>query len=485
MAGKNIFTDWRNFTRREILKAAGCGLISLAAGSCAAEVVQSGGERRRKPNFVIILTDDQGYQDVGCFGSPDIETPNLDRLAGGGMRFTSFYSAAPVCTPSRAALMTGCYPLRVGLPRVLHPYSFIGINAQEKTVAEYLRELGYATACVGKWHLGHHREFLPTRHGFDEYFGLPYSNDMLPDKSRMPPYPELPLIEGEEVIERNPDQSSLTTRYTERACDFIRRNKNRPFFLYLPHTMPHVPLYVSEKFRGKSRRGLYGDVIMEIDWSVGRIVATLEELGLERDTLVFFSSDNGPWLLQGAHGGSALPLREGKGTTFDGGQRVPTIMSWPGTIPSGRTCGEVCAMFDLLPTLVGLAGGRTDSDRFIDGRDIAPLLTGAAGAKSPHDAFYFYNAEELQAVRSGRWKFHLPHKYRSVEKAPDAKSGVRAVQKEIGRALFDIEADPSEANDLVSAHSDIAERLEKMAVEFDAALRAGARPPGKIAASEG
>ncbi|HOX36693.1 MAG TPA: sulfatase [Candidatus Brocadiia bacterium] len=469
-------------TRREMLKAAGLGLASLAMPSCAAAAGRNDGPPPRKPNFIVILADDQGYQDMGCFGSPDIVTPNLDRLAGQGMRFTSFYSAAPVCTPSRAALMTGCYPMRVSLPRVLFPLSDIGISAGEKTIAEYLKPLGYATACVGKWHLGHHPEFLPTRHGFDEYFGLPYSNDMLPDKLQKRIYPELPLIEGGKVIERNPDQAQLTTRYTERACAFIRANKDRPFFLYLPHTMPHVPLHVSDKFKGKSKRGLYGDVIMEIDWSVGRIAATLEELGLERDTLVFYSSDNGPWLIQGADGGSALPLREGKGTTFDGGQREPTIMRWPGVIPSGSSCNEMCAMFDVLPTIVGLAGGIIDKDRVIDGRDIAPLMKGQAGAATPHEAFYFYSAEELQAARSGRWKLHLPHQYRSVEKDASGPNGVRTSQKQIGPALFDIEADVGERTDLASANPDVVEKLTAMARQFDADLKAGARPPGRVSA---
>ena len=469
-------------TRREFLKTVGAGAASLALPGCAGARPHPGDhDLCHKPNFVVILTDDQGYEDAGCYGSPDIDTPNLDRMAAEGVRFTDFYSAAPSCTPSRAALMTGCYPQRVSLPNVIGPKSNIGINANEVTLAEVLKTQGYATACYGKWHLGHHREFLPTRHGFDDYFGLPYSNDMWPHHpTNKNGYPDLPLIEGVETIELNPDQRMLTTWYTERAVAFIEKNKERPFFLYVPHSMPHVPLHVSDKFAGKSKRGLYGDVIMEIDWSVGQILGALERLGLDRDTLVVFTSDNGPWLSYGDHAGSAGPLREGKGTTFDGGQREIGLMWWPGRIPAGTVCKEPAAMFDLLPTFARLAGAEVPSDRVIDGKDIWPLTSGQPGAQSPHDAFYFYRGNQLQAVRSGNWKLHLPHDYRSLDTPGAGGRPGPYVKKQIGKALFDLENDIGEQRDLSLEHPEVVQRLEAMARQFDKDLKATARPPGRI-----
>ena len=282
-----------------------------------------------QPNIIIMLTDDQGYQDVGCYGARGFDTPHLDRMAAGGMRFTDFYVGAPTCTPSRASLLTGCYPQRVGLPTVLAPWDTIGLSTEEPTLASLLKQSGYATACFGKWHLGCQPQFMPNKHGFDEYFGLPYSNDQWPFHPRperaklMPP---LPLMDNDTVLEHNPDQTQLTTWYTEHSVDFIERHQEQPFFLYVPHSMPHVPLHVSDKFKGKSDRGLYGDVMMEIDWSMGEILSTLDRLDMVENTLVVFLSDNGPWLEYGDHAGCALPLREGKWTTFDGGQRVPCIM---------------------------------------------------------------------------------------------------------------------------------------------------------------
>jgi len=438
------------------------------------------GSAAEKPNFVIIFADDQGYQDMGCFNAPLIETPNLDRMAAEGMRFTDFYSAAPVCTPSRAALMTGCYPQRVSLPNVIGPNAQIGISSYEVTIAEILKAQGYTTACYGKWHLGHHREFLPTRHGFDEYFGLPYSNDMWPNHPTNKSFPDLPLIEGEQVVERNPDQTQLTRRYTERAVKFIEENRDRPFFVYVPHSMPHVPLHVSERFKGKSKQGLYGDVIMELDWSVGEILSTLKRLGIDEKTLVVYSSDNGPWLSYGDHAGSAKPLREGKATTFDGGQREPTVMRWPGKIPAGAVCSEVGAMFDLLPTFAGLAGGRVPTDRVIDGKDIWPLISGQPGAKSPHEAFFFYNSRRLEAVRSGNWKLHLPHEYRSIEEYGTGGEPGRYVQRRIGQVLFDLERDVGEQHDVSANHREIVERLADMAREFDRELKRNTRLPGRV-----
>jgi len=400
-------------------------------------------------------------------------------MAAEGVRFTDFYSAAPSCTPSRAALMTGCYPVRVNLPNVIGPNARIGINSDEVTIAEILKTQGYATACYGKWHLGDHPKFLPTRHGFDDYFGLPYSNDMWPGHPTNKSFPDLPLIEGERVIELNPDQTQLTRWYTERAVAFITENKDRQFFLYVPHSMPHVPLHVSGRFNGKSKQGLYGDVIMEIDWSVGEILSALKRFGLDRNTLVVYSSDNGPWLSYGDHAGSAKPLREGKGTTFDGGQREPTIMWWPSRIRAGTVCREVCAMFDLLPTFVGLAGGEVPTDRVIDGKDIWPLMSARPGARSPHDAFFFYAGRRLDAVRSGKWKLHLPHAYNSLAEPGTGGQPGRYVQKKIGLALFDLERDVGEQHDVGADHPDIVQRLEEMAREFDRELKATARPPGR------
>ncbi len=310
----------------------------------------------RPPNVVLIFTDDQGYADLGCFGAKDFQTPNLDRMASEGVRFTDFYVAQAVCSASRTALLTGCYPNRVGILGALGPASRIGINEDEMTIAEALKPKGYATAIYGKWHLGHHPKFLPTRHGFDEYSGLPYSNDMWPKHPTNHSFPDLPYIEGEETVELNPDQTTLTTRYTERALRFIDQNQDRPFFLYVAHNMPHVPLHVSQKYEGKSKQGLYGDVIEEIDWSVGQILAALKSHGLDERTLVIFISDNGPWLSYGPHAGSAGPLREGKGTTFEGGVRVPCLMRWPGKIPAGTVCHEPAMTIDILPTLARLVG---------------------------------------------------------------------------------------------------------------------------------
>lgn len=478
----------RNYNRRDFLKAVGLGAAALTMTGCM-EAVRKRNENPA-PNFVIIFTDDQGYADVGCFGAERLETPNLDRMAAEGVRFTDFYVAAASCTPSRAALMTGCYPQRVGLPHVLGPNAKIGINSEERTIAEILKPLGYATACYGKWHLGHHPQFLPMRHGFDDYFGLPYSNDMWPHHPERPGgYPDLPLIEGEKIIEYNPDQTQLTTWYTERAVKFIEANKDRPFFVYLPHSMVHVPLFVSNKFKGKSKKGLFGDVVMEIDWSVGQILSTLKRLHIDRQTLVIFSSDNGPWLSYGDHAGSARPLREGKGTTFDGGQREPTIMRWPCKIPAGLVCKEAASTMDILPTLARLAGVELP-ERTIDGKDIWPLISGQTGARSPHEAFFYYNGWALEAVRSGKWKLHLPHGYRTLAGRPGGSGGipVKYERGKIGMALFDLENDISEQNDVSAEHPDAVKRLLRLVDRMredlgDSAKKMtgkGRRPPGRI-----
>lgn len=418
-----------------------------------------------KPNVVLVYADDLGYGDLSCYGAQGYRTPNLDRLASEGVRFTDFYVAQAVCSASRAALLTGCYSNRVGILGALGPKNNHGINDHETTLGEVFKSRGYATAAFGKWHLGHHPQFLPTRHGFDEYFGLPYSNDMWPKHPELKNgFPDLPLIEGEKTIALNPDQTQLTTQYAEHAVSFIERYKHQPFFVYLAHSMPHVPLHVSEKFGGKTERGLFGDVIEEVDWSVGQILETLERLKLERNTLVIFTSDNGPWLSYGDHAGTAGPLREGKGTSFDGGVREPCVMRWPGHIPPGTVCHEPAMTIDLLPTLAKLIGAKLPDDRIIDGLDIWPLIYGRPGAKSPHDAFYFYWGQELQAVRSGRWKLHFPHAYRSLE-GEGGKGGVptKYVQRQIHLSLFDLENDVGETKNVAAEHPEIVASLEKLA----------------------
>lgn len=445
-------------TRREFLAEtlAVAGSAWLSSG-CVTRMARTAG--MEKPNFIVIFTDDQGYNDLGCFGSPLIKTPNLDRMASQGMRFTDFYASAPVCTPSRASLMTGCYAQRLSMAdmpnaqgtleppaTVLFPHSKCGLNADELTVAESLKQCGYATACIGKWHLGHLPPFLPTRHGFDYYYGIPYSNDMVPS----------PLMRNEEVIEEPAVQETLTERYTEEAVAFIKANQERPFFLYLPHNMPHTPLYVSPRFAGQSAGGLYGDVIECIDWGVGRILDTLKELGLDRDTLVVFTSDNGPWLVKGEDGGFASPLRAGKGTTYEGGMRVPCIMRWPGRIPAGTTCSEVATTMDMMPTLTRLAGGSLPGDRVIDGKDIAPLMFGMPDAQSPHEAFYYYFGRQLHAVRSGDWKLKLetPFRGEDIYRAAFRRDDVR-----MPPALYNLRTDIGEQKNLLDAHKDIVERL--------------------------
>ena len=359
------------------------------------------------PNIVLIFCDDLGYGDLGCYGSAKNRTPNIDKLAQDGIRFTSFYSSSPVCTPSRASLMTGCYPRRVGMHEdftghwVLIPRSRRGLNPEELTVAEALKSKGYKTACIGKWHLGDQPEHLPTRHGFDRYFGIPYSNDMQNKRRGDPP---LPLVDQEKVISAPVDQSTLTKRYTEETISFIEQNKDGPFFVYLPHTFPHLPLFASPKFKDKSQNGRYGDSIEEIDWSTGEIMNCLERHGLAKNTLLIFTSDNGS---NGRNGGSNKPLAGAKGSTMEGGMRVPMIARWAGKIPAGKKCHELATMMDWLPTFCQLTGAKPPEKK-IDGHDIRDLLFAKDDAKSPYDAFFYYRRRQLQAVRSGPYKYHLP-----------------------------------------------------------------------------
>jgi arylsulfatase len=420
-----------------------------------------------RPNVIIVFTDDQGYGDVGAFGAVGFTTPHLDRLAAEGIRFTNFYSAAPICSPSRAALLTGSYPVRVGVTGVLEPESLVGLNLEEVTIAELLKSVGYATAAIGKWHLGDDPTFLPTRQGFDEYFGLPYSNDMEP----------LPLLENEAAIEENPDLAQLTQRYTERARDFIARNREQPFFLYLAHTMPHVPLAVSDAFKGQSEQGLYGDVMMEIDWSVGQLLEALDELEIAGNTLVAFASDNGPWLAYGNHAGSAGPLREGKFTTFEGGQRVPGILRWPDRIQKSSVSADVVTTMDLLPTIAAITEAALPAWP-IDGRSILPILEGSPG-DSPAP-LYFYGGGELEAVRDGNWKLHLPHSYQTVtDPGVDGKLGARTWPN-LPLSLFDLDADPGETTNLAEQYPEVVNRLTEAAAAFDADIQQNRRPIGEL-----
>lgn len=454
--------------------------VALAAPAAAEE---------RPPNVVVVIADDLGYGDLGCYGAQGWETPHLDRMASEGVRLTSFYVAQAVCGASRAGLLSGCYPNRLGLLGAPNHRATHGVHPQETLIPEVLKARDYAAAMYGKWHLGHRREFLPRQHGFDDYFGLPYSNDMWPHHpTGGKSYPPLPLIAGDDVVALNPDQSQLTTWYTERAVRFIEQNKDRPFFLYVAHTMPHVPLYVSERFRGKSRQGLYGDVIQEIDWSVGQILAVLQRTGQDENTLVLFTSDNGPWLSYGNHAGSAGPLREGKGTTWEGGVRVPCIARWPGKIRAGRECAEPAATMDLLPTFARLANAPLP-ERKIDGRDIWPLLAGDPDARSPHEAYYFYWGAELQAVRAGKWKLHFPHEYRSLT-GPAGKDGQPGgyTSQRCDLELYDLEADIGERRNVAAHHPDVVRRLESLADAIRRELGdsrtgvqgAGVREPGRI-----
>jgi arylsulfatase A-like enzyme len=415
----------------------------------------------RTPNVVLIFMDDQGYADIEPFGGKT-PTPNLDQLAQEGRRFTHFHVGQPICSASRAALMTGCYPNRVGILGALGPLSPIGISDHELTMGQMFKSRGYATMIVGKWHLGAQPQFLPTRHGFDHWYGLPYSNDMFPKKPNGK-VPELPLYEDEKVIARNPDQSQLTTNYTQHAVSFIETNKDHPFFLYLAHSMPHVPLHVSDKFKGKSGHGLYGDVTEEIDWSVGQVMATLKRLNLDDDTIMIYTSDNGPWLLYGDHAGKAYPFREGKMTTFEGGYREPCIMRWTGHIPAGTTCDQLAVTFDLLPTFAKLIRAKLPTDRKIDGRDIWPLMHGDADAKSPHPFFYHYWGRDLQAIEDGRYKLHFEHTY--VHPDPPGHGGApgKTSHPLLKQSLFDLEKDPGETTDVSADHPDVVARLMKAA----------------------
>ena len=446
----------------------------------------------RPPNIIHIIGDDVGYDDLSCFGAKDIHTPNLDRLAAQGMKFTSFYAPASTCTPTRAALMTGCYAPRVGLQRVLFPNDKTGLNEKETTIAELLRPRGYATALIGKWHLGCQPQFLPPNHGFDLYFGIPYPNDHVPErlnKDRMSRgFPPMPLIRGTNIVEQPAQMASLPERFTAEAVKFIEANRERPFFLHLANIETHTPWLVGERFQYQSAAGVYGDAVQCLDWTVGEVLSALDRLGLAENTLVFFSSDNGPLVhrypeLEGIYGHAATVrtnrphrLREGKyQSVFEGGTRVAALARWPGKIPAGKTCDEIVAGFDLFTTFAKLGGASVPADRIIDGKDISPLLFGEAGAKSPHEAFFYYEQLRLCGVHAGRWKLVFPN------------PGPNARNADAPRArLYDLESDVGERTDVAAAHPEIVARLRALADRAREDLGDGQnpgknrRPPGKV-----
>ncbi len=427
--------------------------VEPSASSSAKEVTGS------KPNIIFIFIDDMGYSDIGCFGSTKNRTPHLDKMATEGAKFTSFYVSSGVCSPSRSSLMTGCYPLRIGMHQssqgcfVLVPSDQRGLNPKETTVAEVLKEQGYATACIGKWHLGDQPEFMPRNHGFDYYYGIPFSNDMGSTvKGELKNgLPELPLLRNETIIEAPVDQVTITKRYTEEAIKFIDKNKDRPFFIYLPHTMVHTPLFSAKQFSGKSANGKFGDAVEEVDWSTGQILAALKKHDLDDKTLVIFTSDNGA-----TRRGSNLPLSGGKVSTLEGGQRVPCVMRWPGKIPANSVCDEISSTIDILPTFARLSGGSPAPDHAIDGKDITDLIIGTPGAKTPHDAFYYYFMSQLQAVRSGQWKLH-------VALDPKIAKWMGTPQGKVEARLYNLESDIGEKINVADKHPEVVQRLNDLA----------------------
>jgi arylsulfatase A-like enzyme len=458
----------------------------------------------RPPNVVVIFIDDMGYADINPFGDTSYPTPNLDRMADEGRKFTDFVVSSAVCSASRSALLTGCYHRRIGFSGALGPKANVGLNPSETTIAELCKSVGYSTAAFGKWHLGHHPKFLPTNHGFDRYYGIPYSNDMWPlhpnsiekrkkDPDAKLPWAELPMIENTTIVNESvqpDDQRQMTRQFTERGVSFIKENADKPFFLYLPHPMVHVPLYASKEFEGKSGQGIFGDVVMEVDWSVGQIMDAVESIGQSENTLIVFTSDNGPWLSYGTHSGKATPLREGKGTMWEGGYREPTIMRWKGKIPAGTTCDKLSSTIDILPTVAAMIGAELPAKQ-IDGHDIRPLLFGEAGAESPHEAFYcYYKGGELQAVRNERFKLMLPHKYRSLQGVKGRDDGLPIAYKmmQAEYALYDLDNDVSETTDVKEKFPDVVKELdaaaelarEDLGDKLTKRSGSGTRPIGKM-----
>lgn len=442
-----------------------------------------------RPNIVLIFADDLGYGDLGCFGAKDIRTPHIDRLARQGTRFTDFYVAQAVCSASRASLMTGCYANRVGLEGALNHTSPTGIHSDERLLPEILQEQGYRTAIFGKWHLGLPPYFSPLRNGFDRWLGIPYSND----NSKFHPVlanemPPLPLYDGNEVVATDFEQSQFTQKFTAAAVTFIETHQAQPFFVFLPHVMPHVPIFASEKFRNQSARGLYGDVVEELDWSVGQILQTLDRLKLADRTWVIFTSDNGPFLSYGSHAGRAGQLREGKLTAFEGGVRSPCLMRWPGHIPADRVCREPIMTIDLLPTICEITGARLPDNK-VDGSSVLTTLCDLPSKAVNERTYAFYSGSELHALRRGKWKLHLPHPYLTVDGEPGrngkpagfgrlqpksieqsglagiaSRHGYRIEQQDL--ALYDLQQDVSESTNIAANHPEVVRQLIAVADQF-------------------
>jgi arylsulfatase A-like enzyme len=444
----------------------------LAAGAGALAALTEARAARRRPNFVILFADDMGYGDLACYGHPNIRTPNLDRMAAEGARFTSFYAAAPVCTPSRVGILTGRYPARAGLPNNLGPNSKGGLPLSEILLPQLLKPLGYKTMAIGKWHIGHNpKEYLPTARGFDHFLGLPYSNDMIPPwvKTDAP----LRLIRDGEPVETVTDQSGLTELYTREALSFIRSAGSNPFFLYLPYSMPHLPVSTGARFRGRSRAGLYGDVIETIDWSVGEILALLKKQGVDGDTMVLFASDNGPWhnlpkrmLQKGVepwHTGVKGLLRGAKGTTYEGGPRVPGIFRWPGVVAPRQTISDMASTLDVLPTIAAAAGAKLPTDRVYDGFDLMGVLRGQA--KSPRTTYHYYRGAVLEAIREGSWKFRYARQPVSEDEAKAAEAIPPRPE------LYNLDYDPAEQYDVYERHREIGDRLREKMRAFAAELK--------------
>lgn len=464
-------------------------LSLLAVTLVTTDVRDSAGDEEvlpTKPNFIVFLTDNLGYGDIGPFGSTKHRTPNLDRMAEEGMKLTHFYVTSGVCTPSRSSVMTGCYPRRVNLHlsdsggRVLQPVSPIGLHPNEITIARLLKDAGYATACIGKWHLGDQPPFLPTAHGFDHYWGVPYSDDMTPREGQV--WPELPLMRNLEVMEAPTNRDDLTQKETKEAIQFIQDNKDRPFFLYIPHAMPgstQAP-FASPAFKGKSNNGPWGDSIEELDWSAGQVLTKLKRLGLDANTLVIWTSDNGAPRRTPPQGSNA-PLGGWGYTTAEGGQRVPAVAWWPGKVPAGTVCSELATSMDLYATFANLAQSAMPSDRIIDGQDISDLLMGVNDAKTRHESFYYYDGPQLQAIRSGPWKLYVP-----LEEKWKAGAGNRVAAKQAAQ-LYHVVDDPAEVSDLLDRHPEIdaslmqhAERARNDLGDVDRPGK-GQRPVGRVA----
>lgn len=442
-------------------------LILLFAVGCSAQ-------RRTNPNVVIVFIDDMGWDDVGFNGGTHVVTPRLDQMAKEGIVLTDFYVAQPVCSASRSALLTGCYPNRIGISGALGPHAKHGLSDKETTIAELCKQNGYATAIFGKWHIGHLEPFLPTNHGFDTFVGIPYSNDMWPmhPEAKKGTYPPLPYYNDTEIVYSQPDQAQFTKDFTNLTIDFIKEHQDEPFFVYLPHPMVHVPLHVSDEWDGATGMGMYADVVAEIDDGVGRIIDTVNELGIEDDTLIIFTSDNGPWLSYGEHAGQTGIYREGKGTTFEGGVRVPFVAWWPGMIPAGATSDEPVMTIDILPTLAEWMG--SSSPLHIDGKSAVSIFEGESNAVSPQDAYFFYyRNNDLEAIRYGKWKLHFPHNYRSMVDNPVGNGGLPGkydYSVKTGLELYNLETDPSETTNVIEAYPDVLKQLHVLANDMRADL---------------